>query len=101
MNRYNKGARLERDVMKIFWSWGWVAYRSAGSHGCADVMALKAGHEALLIQCKTDGKISPADRDGLLIECGQAAADAILADRPKRGVIRLRRVLTEGFDDWP
>lgn len=49
---YKKGANRERQVLELLRSEGWYAERTAGSHGEADVIALKAGHMPRLIQVK-------------------------------------------------
>lgn len=60
-----------------------MAYRSAGSHGCADVIAFREGHKPLLIQLKS-GKGSPfsgfppAARAELSAEARKAGGTAVL-----------------------
>lgn len=61
MSRYDGGAGLERAAKKLLEDNGYYVIRSAGSKGMADLAAFKAG-EMILVQCKTDGYISPAER---------------------------------------
>ena len=64
MNNYARGANFERRVQDEYEKSGWFVIRSAGSHSWIDLVALKAG-EVLLIQCKIDGRLSPAERQQL------------------------------------
>lgn len=41
MTEYEKGVRLEREVINIFKKHGYEALRSAGSHGLFDVTLIK------------------------------------------------------------
>jgi len=59
MNKYQKGARFERDIIRKFWAHGWSAIRAAGSGSIGfpvpDVIAIKSG-KILIIECKTSRK---------------------------------------------
>jgi len=59
MNKYQKGARFEREIIRKFWKYGWTAVRSAGSGSIKfpvpDVIAIKDG-KILLIECKVTKK---------------------------------------------
>ena len=62
---------------------GWSVSRTAGSHGVADIIALKAGAVPLYVQVKTDragpfAHFGPAERSKLLGECTRAGAVAML-----------------------
>lgn len=61
MSRYAGGADLERAAKKMLEDNGYYVIRSAGSKGAVDLAALKNG-ETVLVQCKTDGYVTPADR---------------------------------------
>jgi hypothetical protein len=50
-NNYRRGANLERSVKKWYESQGYIASRSAGSHGAADVWATNF-KELVFVQCK-------------------------------------------------
>jgi len=63
--QYERGAEFERRVAKRLTVDGYACFRSAGSHGKADIVAIKPG-QILLIQCKRDGEISRAEWNGLL-----------------------------------
>ena len=61
-SKYRGGRDLEYAVMKHLADNGYVIMcRAAGSHGPADVIAVKPG-EQLFVQCKTNGKDSTAKR---------------------------------------
>ena len=48
---YRAGRRFEYEVKKYFEKLGYTVFRTAGSHGIADVIAVK-DDDTLLIQCK-------------------------------------------------
>jgi hypothetical protein len=63
-NRTNgaRGASFERKVADLLESDGYLVIRAAGSHGAADLVALKLG-QVLFVQCKLNGRCDPpADR---------------------------------------
>jgi len=102
---YSRGASFERKVAELLRAQGYIVYRSAGSHGASDLICLRArlggGAEVAFVQAKTNGVMSPADRRALVEEARIAGAMPVIADRPKRGVIRLRRVLIDGYSRGP
>lgn len=64
MTNYANGAALERAVKKLFEANGYYVMKSGGSKGSADLVALKRG-ETVLVQCKVDGYLRPAERKAL------------------------------------
>ena len=58
MTNYQKGVRLEREVVAIFKKAGWNAIRTAGSHSPYDVILIKETPEnrkilfVAFVQCK-------------------------------------------------
>jgi hypothetical protein len=64
---YEDGVRFERQVIGDLTSEGYLTIRAAGSKGKTkiDVVAIKGG-EMLIVQCKKDGIIPPAERVALL-----------------------------------
>lgn len=52
MTQYARGRRKEYEVVKRFRAHGWLAQRSAGSHGLWDVVAVKAGTLPVFVQVK-------------------------------------------------
>jgi len=54
-SRYRKGHRWELKIKKMWEEKGYVVYRSAGSKGAADLIALKDG-KIVLIQVKVNKK---------------------------------------------
>lgn len=51
-SNYRAGRRFEYDRVKHWRSQGYKAWRSAGSHGLADVIAVCHDRGVILIQCK-------------------------------------------------
>lgn len=52
MTTYQKGYHYELKMATYFRRRGYFVTRSAGSHGVADLVAIKKGKRPLLIQCK-------------------------------------------------
>lgn len=61
MSRYRHGADFERATKAHLEAEGYWVIRAASSKGKADLLAFKIG-QVLIVQCKKDGKISPAER---------------------------------------
>lgn len=60
---YRRGRAYEYRVVKMLEATGFTATRTAGSHGCFDVMAFN-GQQLRLIQVKCgDATMSPAERE--------------------------------------
>lgn len=85
-NKYQAGANFERRVVKELEAQGWDCFRSAGSHGYADVIALKAG-EIRLIQCQLDNYFPPAKREVLIDGARRNGVQGFLAWREGRKLI--------------
>lgn len=93
MSRYDGGADLERAAKKLLEDNGYYVIRSAGSKGAVDLVALKPG-EVLLVQCKTDGYVTPAERIVLRKLALSVVATALVACWYKPG--RAARVVAFG-----
>jgi hypothetical protein len=52
--------------------------RPGRDHGCSEV---------IYIQCKTNGRLDPAEWDAFFDFCDQYGGDPVLAHSPKRGVV--------------
>ena len=61
MSNYRVGMRFELRVRDYFQTGNWFVIRSAGSRSPIDLVAFKGGGVAL-VQCKTDGVMSNAER---------------------------------------
>ena len=61
ITRYSNGAARERRIMRKLEEEGYYTIRSAGSHGVADIVAVKKG-EVRFIQSKTSGYLTPEER---------------------------------------
>jgi Holliday junction resolvase len=101
MSAGRRGSSRERQVMAKLRADGWIVYRAAGSHGCADLVALKNGRRPRLIQVKATAQ-GPYERFGpeerrLLIEEGlRAGATVVLCWWPPHRTMRW--ILSEA---WP
>ncbi len=102
MTAYARGAARERDLVKLLRADGYSVNRTPGSHGVADVIALKSRRGPLLVQLKTDragpfAHFGPKARAELLAEADKAGGTALLVHWPpdRKGP----RYLYE--KDWP
>lgn len=99
MTNRERGDYLERQVKRTLTDLGWTVVRAAGSHGVADLVALRAGSTPLLVSCKLNGRIGPAERADLLNAATASGARAILAARRRRGWVHLFVVGELGITD--
>lgn len=67
MNQYQRGRRVEQEVIDFLGTRGYDCIRSAGSKGAADIVAVHDG-EICFVQVKISDKarVSPAEREQLL-----------------------------------
>jgi Holliday junction resolvase len=85
VTHYQRGAAFERAVAARLADDGYLVMRAAGSHGVADLVAIKPG-QVVLIQCKISGIISIADWNLFYETASRAGALPVLAYKPRRGV---------------
>jgi Holliday junction resolvase len=98
---YDTGRRWEWQVRDWFRARGYVVIRAAGSHGPADLVALRRGQMPVLIACRaTRSGLSPAERRVMVTVGAQAGALAVLVDKPARGRQRVRSVGTDGYGEF-
>lgn len=86
----SRGIQRERAVRAWYSDRDWLAFRAPASLGCADVIALKAGHLPHLVEVKSTAcgpyeHFGPADRAELLMAAEMAGAVPLLAWWPPRG----------------
>lgn len=84
MSNYRHGAELERAAKHVLEDNGYFVVKAGGSKGAADLVALKPG-EILLVQCKTDGYLRPAERVALADLAIQLRARALVGEWHKEG----------------
>lgn len=78
MSHYRAGRDFEHAVRSALVADGYDVIRSAGSKTKVDLAAFKPG-QAVFVQCKRDGKISPAERIELLRVAAHIAAVPVVA----------------------
>lgn len=93
MSAGSRGSARERQVGRLAVERAWVVYRAAGSHGNADLVALRRGSVPLLIQVKGSAggpfeHFGPDDRFALMVEARACGARAFLAWWPSRKPLR-------------
>jgi len=76
-SKYRKGHRWELKIKKIWEEKGYVVYRSAGSKGAADLIALKDG-KIVLIQVKVNNKPTRSEVAKLQKEAKKCKATPLL-----------------------
>ena len=96
-----RGDYFERRTRETLEAEGFVVIRSAGSLGCADLVALKAGELPLLISCKLHGKLPRSELNHLEQVARRAGALPILAWRVRRGWVGMTAVSRHGNVAWP
>lgn len=101
MSHARFGHQRERQVAARLTAESWYVMRAAGSHGEADLIALKAERRPMMLQIKgtAGGPFSgfpPAERAALLDAAQRAGAVPFLVHWPKRGKERWY-----GVDEWP
>ena len=95
MNKnYERGRRFEYKIKTFFMRRGYYVTRSAGSHGAADLVALKRGKRPLLIQCKYgSGGISMEEQNELYKTAVETDGIAIVASSDERQPTVFKRVV--------
>lgn len=99
MTNYKKGANRERQVMALLQKEGYLVCRAAGSHGAADLIAIKAGTIYLIQVKRTKSKFSgfgPKERKELCDDAELAGGQAILAWWPANKPLEFIYPI-----DWP
>jgi len=92
VTQYRAGYDFERRVDQHLTADGYFVVQSRGSHGHADLIAIKPG-QVLLVQCKGGDKpLSHDEWNSLHALAHRLGALAIIADRPTRGRIRYRSI---------
>jgi len=85
LTQYQRGYRFELETKKLWEAKGYLVVRAAGSHGIADLVAIKndSGYpsdlEVCLIQCKLTGKLSLHDRNYLSATARDLSVSAAMA----------------------
>jgi len=94
---YSRGRAFEYRIKKYFEELGYFVVRSAGSHSVADLVAMRVGSRPVLVQCKSRGRVSGAEKEALLKVAMGCGADAATALRKGRRVeIHVLREEDEG-----
>lgn len=93
--KYNKGVKLERDVVELFKSVGFTACRTAGSHGLYDVIAVSLNKERVyFISCKLRGALPTEEWNELVLHAQLYGGVAILASKHPAGGVKLEWLVT-------
>lgn len=85
-SQYRRGAEFERSAKRALQEQGFFVVRAAGSHGPADLVAMRRDMW-FLIQCKLGGELSGHEAE-ILVELADAVGcRAALCGKGKRGKI--------------
>lgn len=105
MSAKGRGEYRERIVKAILEDRGYTVWQSRGSHGEADLIALKRHSPTLLVQVKTNSAtIKHYEWNHLYRLARQLAAFAIVVDMVGPGQMRWRRIIDEHSlygHEWP
>ena len=97
---YRKGTAFERKITQQLLAAGYYAIGSKGSKGKVDIVAVNQNSQAILIQCKTDGRITTREYEDLIRLGEEFGTTTLLISRPKRGEV-LVTVIYSGTGDVP
>lgn len=86
------GDYFERRTRDALVADGWTVIRSAGSLGIADLVALRADSDPLLISCKRGGALPRAELFRLVDTARRAGAVAVLARQRRPGWAELEEI---------
>lgn len=98
MTHYDRGRSFEYRVIDDLEVSGWVSVRAAGSKGPtkADIIAFHPVKGIILVQCKINGIVSAEEWNRIYEVSGWTpGTKAIIAERPKRGVIAYWQITGE------
>jgi Holliday junction resolvase len=98
---YRRGADFERTVAKRLIADGYWVVRAAGSHGKADLVAIKLASlnplrcHVVLVQCKLTGPggVPPAEWNEIWEVANRIGAIPVVAHKPARGRIEYLRLV--------
>lgn len=95
MSAYTRGYYFERRTAAALRDDGYFVIESRGSHGVADLVALKV-RQALMVQVKSgQAKLSHREWNRLYDTARTAGAIPVVADWPARGRLRLVEITGE------
>lgn len=85
---YNRGRAFEYKVKTDLETIGWIVFRMAGSHTCADLIALRP-RRVLLVQCKNASTpyLPPKERKRLQYVAKRLNVTAVVAYKISRAQI--------------
>lgn len=87
------GDRFERVCFDRLRAAGFLVVRSAGSHGPADLVALRSDRGPVLVQCKVSDNMTKYARAQFYETAMAVGAVAVIASKPSRGHISWVMVL--------
>lgn len=91
-----RGDYFERQTRDALAAHRWLVIRAGGSRGVADLVALRFPNSPLLVQCKVDGRIAPAERQALLEAATHGGAVPVLAERTRAGWVHVVQLGSDG-----
>jgi len=94
LSNSSRGLNFERKVRRKLERHGWTVIRAAASKGPADLIAFKAGHDNLFIECKIGGRLDTEDWNSFYDMCQELGVVPILAWQKKFPCIISMRRLT-------
>jgi Holliday junction resolvase len=90
------GDRFERGTVLRLRDAGYLVIRSAGSHGVADIVALRSDGPPILVQCKITDNMTARERATFRRLADHAGAFPVIAYRPGNRGVAYARINAEG-----
>jgi len=81
MTNYTRGRQFEYKIRDELRRRGYFVIRTAGSHTCCDLVAMKASYR-LFVQCRGGKRFSTDEWNDLYVQARACSAIPILATRP-------------------
>jgi Holliday junction resolvase len=91
---YERGRAFEYKMVTYFKRRGYYVTRSAGSHGAADLVAVKKNQRPIFVQCKTGAaKVDMEEHNKLFHAALAAGARAIIVSKEARKPVIFKAVI--------
>lgn len=76
---YQRGTAFEHRVKRELEAGGWFVLRSPASKSPLDLLAIRSDPDVWAVQCKLNGKMSPAEREELYVLAKRFGMTPIMA----------------------
>jgi Holliday junction resolvase len=91
----HRGAVWERRMKVLLEQAGYMVIRAAGSHGAADLIAIRRDVRPVFVQCKIHGTVGHGEWNALLTQARECGSTPIIASRNETGKHVYLREITD------